>query len=1795
MCVFVYIKNKYYFNCNLLTVDNNKIKFEIATYKKDNIIFQILLIIYISDFYLFENKLSKFIYIEEVLFNDITNEFIIKTIDKIPLNFNSIFNNTFEFNKSSNKLYFTGNYNYYSLEDNNTYSIYEKDYNNVLSNNNNALSKNTKLLASYSNTISKLKILHNSYLMILFVDYYNSRICIESKYVKDNFVNIEAFLNKNLELFTKPTICFEDVNIKKYKNNLTEVIDIESITINNKIYIIVSYKTNLVVKVVEIQLNNKNCLFSLINNNFYDTNSISDYLCIIINNKEQYIYNGNIFHKIIDVQNLNAVDIYFSCYLLNNNKKKVWINKMYFYTEKFDGKYIDNLSCKSSCFDNNLYLPSNTYYNDINECFNIFKNIDNENQSLSSNELFRYSCLSFNNTCWDEDEMFSVNNLSKCKVIAFKVENDFCLINGIGANLCFSNNENNYILKYDYVKLFDTKLKKKNIFDNFCNFYSIQNISKSYTYSDINYTNNNKNYDVQKKCMSNAEFCSNSKSINCKYYDFNSSFNSIFSNKLSCINKCNVDESIEKYPKKIIYGNNICVTLNKHNEYIKQNLDNTISIVNDCGNGCIFLNENYCIDNNFSNNNLLVKNNKNICCCNQIDTINDMLKINSNNPCNKSNLTDFRKCSNLDLQSNKEYSVCFDEKLNKYRNLVNDECKQKSINNNYFCLKYKDNNLFIKDNSYNCYSSCEFNYCYIEKSNKCIKPSKISNVFIHNELKRCTDTCKINQCYISNFSLSIADLLKSNVELFKCYTVKEMNSIIKKFNINIDSIQFKCVCSDNDCLDISNSKVECINLNNYNSNNPLKHIEVDNSRLCVYDKDQDNLKEELDYFRCSINKVKKVQINNSSIYVCIDCKSSVKYKYYFLLSCVDKCPEGTRLEEVNSRLECIIANYNELCKSNYCKDNYCPFEKFSEYCAKTIDSHENKQINYILTNFISKLTSFKNLVNYNYNHIQFKDKELFLFNNEYDKYINYLIDYSSLDNILNINYYRSNLNIIMNLYNDISILILKYIIKANNYIINQKVEIESNTLSKILLFIDSVITININFYNKENDYSNKLIYNKIISIEEIIKLLINSNICNKFYNGKILSCRSVKNYIIQNKDNSRNLQYLEYAMDNNYSIIDINECLNQLKDKNILLSNKETYLNIVELNLPIGNDSNKYSNIVYNSLVDINNNPINILYCKYIDIMFPYIGDNYMLGEYYNIKRKTNEKSDIYDKYNNFYLDKCINISESKFYSDITLNYRSYLFTSSIICSEGCNYNGINNKNNYVICRCNSSEVKAYYNYQSKYELKNNFDNNSYYLFGLLECYNKVFANSLFINNGFWLLVSLLIIFILVVLYIDYNILKLKFDYLHNLLSKCFSKTDNNKISISIKYLNTFVNSALINDLMVDYLPDSIRDKAKNFIKNNNNINLSSPKVFKKLKSNSAKNKKSFDNKYKKSFSSFSYKKSYNINNNNCSSKTIANNEFNDHDKENSKAEDKSIRPFKSQISEDIYSQDTKTIESSVYVSNDMVEDNEINSYKNNKYKANNTNKNYMNYFSSNLYNKERLEIDNIDNKHIKMCYNTNIDYKKLNLEDESKRQLNIDSEKILTDNNALNNQNISKKEINNKDTELVSIDIFSSFNNLNYINNGSNNILAQDSRTNIHYFIYCIKYKHILFNLFFLKSIKHHILIRFIKLILRLLLIILYSCMFYSDSYIDKQTNYKIDIYYSDLNGYSESVVNKKLYLGFDYILNNEYDRIIYPILIMLLNAIIFDIIVAIPKHIEEEYYKLVKQFNNTSIVASR
>ena len=520
---------------------------------------------------------------------------------------------------------------------------------------------------------------------------------------------------------------------------------------------------------------------------------------------------------------------------------------------------------------------------------------------------------------------------------------------------------------------------------------------------------------------------------------------------------------------------------------------------------------------------------------------------------------------------------------------------------------------------------------------------------------------------------------------------------------------------------------------------------------------------------------------------CIDkCQNDTFYKFEYNKICYKECPTGT-----------IYIEEKDMC--------------LDEKDIETTLSIKESTINYytsIINDDISSIisTSINKEISYTNGELKFStylDKISVITDNYFSEVLNKTIistypDNSIIYNLNTDNTIYSN-KISFNSVNSISNYILEEsILPTKNYIININESDTNNILSSNII---------VNTINQEDlqNQSNEEIYQIISQSEykyktnyiiegnndEIYQELIDFIKDYDFSNGEELVFPGEDNFIFHLTNSQNELEQLQGKRNNTnrYSIIDLGECENLLKEHYHI--NKNLSLLIFKLE-KIGNKTSERS-LQYEVYEPEHKTKLNLSICDKvnIEIYIPVILSD-------NIQHLYDELSDLgydlFDINSPFYQDICTPYKSSNG-TDVPLTDRKnyYYNNEETTCQPNCKFSDYLKDSQYLKCDCDisNSEInpKNIEQFNAKSIYKSFFNVLKYSNYKVLKCSKLAFSiKSFTINIGSILTLIYFIIYsIFLVIYILKGINQLKTDISSVIIEKTDNKDMNKQIILKEK------------------------------------------------------------------------------------------------------------------------------------------------------------------------------------------------------------------------------------------------------------------------------------------------------------------------------------------------------------------------------------------------------------------------
>jgi len=272
--------------------------------------------------------------------------------------------------------------------------------------------------------------------------------------------------------------------------------------------------------------------------------------------------------------------------------------------------------------------------------------------------------------------------------------------------------------------------------------------------------------------------------------------------------------------------------------------------------------------------------------------------------------------------------------------------------------------------------------------------------------------------------------------------------------------------------------------------------------------------------------------------------------------------------------------------------------------------------------------------------------------------------------------------------------------------------------------------------NGTSNQSNKTSEIKNIVGEIIDKVALsntsNSNLTNLILKTDIFTVNFIKQSP-GNKDNS-----VKNSIENNLSFGNYTNCENILKEKYNISESESILIRQVEYDSitdPLRfNDFNSSKGLSVEFYHPISLEKLDKSFCESasIQLSIPFKkSERIKMTNYLNYKSNLPNSIDIYNIQTPSFHTRCLKSKEIELSSDLSINYRRTVLyqNSTISCSEGCNYLGLD-ENKYVQCDCPKT---------SENEVSNTADNQSLFSlppmnYDIVICYKEALTDVIFLN-----------------------------------------------------------------------------------------------------------------------------------------------------------------------------------------------------------------------------------------------------------------------------------------------------------------------------------------------------------------------------------------------------------------------------------------------------------------------------
>ena len=346
--------------------------------------------------------------------------------------------------------------------------------------------------------------------------------------------------------------------------------------------------------------------------------------------------------------------------------------------------------------------------------------------------------------------------------------------------------------------------------------------------------------------------------------------------------------------------------------------------------------------------------------------------------------------------------------------------------------------------------------------------------------------------------------------------------------------------------------------------------------------------------------------------------------------------------------------------------------------------------------------------------------------------------------------------------------------------------------------------------------------------DDFYERIINGGFISNSNGDSSLKVNNGDGYAFQIIEVEKELMNLKEKNQRDFSIIDLKDCIDLLRDKNNLKPDEELILVKYENDNQVSNGNEK--SIQYEVYLR-NNTKLDLSVCSdtEISIYVPIELDEKTQKLYESLKEQRYNLFDINDK---FYHDICT-LYKSIDGTDVCLLDRKNIYEQNKLqCQENCEYSEYLPETKYLKCDCNITneekiDTKDPKKITGKKILKSFFDVAKYSNYKVLRCYNLVFRKVTIKENVGSILSNIYFIGYLIALYIFcYN----KAEYLKKEIDKLLETEENINENITIK-LNK-------DNISID--KDNIeKDKSEQKIKDKDEINIYD---IKNLKNENEKN-----------------------------------------------------------------------------------------------------------------------------------------------------------------------------------------------------------------------------------------------------------------------------------------------------------------------------------------------------------------
>lgn len=658
--------------------------------------------------------------------------------------------------------------------------------------------------------------------------------------------------------------------------------------------------------------------------------------------------------------------------------------------------------------------------------------------------------------------------------------------------------------------------------------------------------------------------------------------------------------------------------------------------------------------------------------------------------------------------------------------------------------------MYTLENTKECVSTCTGTY-YLYDDNNCVD-SCISGKYIENST--CVTACSSSHVIYNNQCISecpVNMFVYNNQCVGECpnntYYYNKQCLVACPNNTYLSDNYCVLTCDEgkyyynNICLDVCPYlyyQNTCVN------SCPDQYIASKNDLICVLDtssNDISNTTSIISDISSSNTTCPSETIYSITQNKCVFCYETTNTPYILDGKCVSNCSSIyiIKIDSVNSEKKtCILNKYTEKICPGYCNSQ--------GDCSLTVDND-------------GQCSCYPNYYGAQCN---LTSSDIDSIENERDQLYSQIIDSINTSQSISdmIDEIKSLTNIIKEAPELFTNEILDTLVSLSTSIIGQVNNNKTELTKDILDLVDSTFSIKlVSNMNKDNS-------NSTISASELIDLI--TALSSNLYDGDISVSPELSNnlnntessifysgdtFSIQVSDNSE--ADLTEARENGLSIVDYSNCIEYLKSIGAISSNDTSYY-VVNTNIDYGLTDDYQNSKALSSgysvtslLLDEDFTDIDTSQCNSIIVKTSVNAEATGFSGYISVLDSYGV--DIYNKSSEFFNDICFSYTSDN-NTDITIDKRRDIFNLTAMCSENCEYEGLD-EHGYSICDCDVAPTNtAQFFEESIYE--NLLDNN----IALIKCYRQAFdSDTLLQNLGFWVITVGTVLILIIFLIVKYN------------------------------------------------------------------------------------------------------------------------------------------------------------------------------------------------------------------------------------------------------------------------------------------------------------------------------------------------------------------------------------------------------------------------------------------------------